>query len=290
MAARLIATVLTAGLLAFSVACASATSTPTLPRVGPLANTTPGQTVSPGARPEVLVTYSPSMSLTPTGANTSLVVTLTIHNTGYASFNTDPANLKAVVQNVPYTYNPAATDAEGGALKAIELADGATETGKLVFVLPPGASSSKVGYTMAYAGPQQVNVRFALAAPPLATPGGTSVLRPTIQITYTPTIAQDPGSGRATLAVNLTITNNGYDSFVATPASIEAVVESVPYRYDPTATAATGNALRDVDLANGASTSGTLVFFLPPGAAQGGAGYTLQYTGLQLYNIQWTKR
>ena len=128
------------------VSCASpSAATPTS------AAPTPSATAS---QPTIAITYSATFTLEPV-VGSLLVLDMIIENRGYQSFNTSPAYFSVVVTNLTYPYDASRSD-----LKAVNLADGGKISGKLVFQVPSGTASSRVGFRPVYSGTQVYNVQW----------------------------------------------------------------------------------------------------------------------------------
>lgn len=91
--------------------------------------------------------------------------------------------------------------------------------------------------------------------------------------------AYRPDSGKVFLEVNMTIKNNGYDSFSTSPFYFYAIADNVKYDYD------WRSDLETVDVLNGGTFKGTLVFQIPSTAES----ITIGYESWSSYNIVWTK-
>jgi len=91
----------------------------------------------------------------------------------------------------------------------------------------------------------------------------------------------DPG--KVFLEVNMTIKNNGYDSFSANPLYFYAVVDNVTYSIDSITYFVVN--LDTVNVLDGGTYEGRLVFRIPSTATS----FTLGCEGSVYYNIIWTK-
>jgi len=95
-----------------------------------------------------------------------------------------------------------------------------------------------------------------------------------------------PQSGYVFAIVNITITNNGYDSFDTNPVYFSATANNVAYYYDIETFAL--NNWSTVNVLNGGSFSGALVFQIPSGSSISSMDYAmLDSATLQTYNIIW---
>jgi hypothetical protein len=94
-----------------------------------------------------------------------------------------------------------------------------------------------------------------------------------------------PSSGNTWLIVNVTITNNGYDSFDTNPTWFHVVAKNIAYNYDPETF--TVNNWSTVSVLSGGTYSGALVFQVPVGSTISAMKYTGFYGAFQSYNIIW---
>jgi hypothetical protein len=90
-------------------------------------------------------------------------------------------------------------------------------------------------------------------------------------------------SGKYFLIVNMTIKNNGYDNFGTYPYFFHLIADNITYDYY-------FNLLEmenweNVDIRNGGTFEGTLVFQLPESVSS----FTLDYDAFQDYNIFWNE-
>ena len=92
-----------------------------------------------------------------------------------------------------------------------------------------------------------------------------------------------PDSGKVFLEVNMTINNNGYDSFSTNPFDFYAVADNVKYDYY-----IAGN-WDMVDILDGGTFKGTLVFQIPESTSSFTLGYDGYVDFLTKYNIVWTE-
>ncbi len=93
-------------------------------------------------------------------------------------------------------------------------------------------------------------------------------------------IANTPDAGYVWLVINMTITNKGYDSFNTNPLYFSVTVNNVKYEYD-SVTYSYGN-WNTVDILNGGSFTGSLVFQVPSSATS----YILDYERFgKTYNL-----
>jgi hypothetical protein len=93
------------------------------------------------------------------------------------------------------------------------------------------------------------------------------------------------------LVMNMTITNNGYNSFNTDPSYFFVVAGNTNYAFDASGTydrAAMGDSLwRTVDIPNGGTYAGTLVFQIPFNSIVSSFGYSGYYNQSQSFNIVW---
>jgi hypothetical protein len=80
---------------------------------------------------------------------------MTIEYKGYTSFNASPDCFAAVVSNLNCPCDPAMSDRE-----LVSMPYGGKISGKLVFKVPVGKASSKVGYNLVYSGMRPYNIRW----------------------------------------------------------------------------------------------------------------------------------
>lgn len=263
-----------------SAAAASGTDAAAGPAVSPLTvfvtplNTSPLST--PGssiANPAVMITYFATFTLQP-GAGSLLNLDITIENRGYEFFNTSPDNFLAVVSNGNYSYDAGLSD-----LKTVDLPNGGKVTGKLVFPVPSGTASSRVGYRMVYSGSQAYKVWWVKSSYPTPDVYTTPDPQPAVVIVYSANFAGEH------LIINMSINNRGYDVFNTSPEHFSAVVNNMPYPFDPER-----SDLKTVDVPDGSKINGMLTFRVPSGTASDRVGFEMQYSGTRLYNVQWFKK
>lgn len=124
----------------------------------------------------------------------------------------------------------------------------------------------------------------------IATPDNTAgaadtptATKPVINIAYSPTFIMQAGVGQV-LILNIAIHNYGYDSFEASPEYFSVVVGNKPYKYD-----ASLSDLRAVSVPDGGKLLGKLAFPVPAGTPSTRVGFSMDYSGARLYNIQWQR-
>ena len=93
-----------------------------------------------------------------------------------------------------------------------------------------------------------------------------------------------PSSGTELAIVNVTIENQGYDTFAANKNYFSAVVNGVTYNYDSSCSA--NDLLPDTNIVNGDKATGNITYILPEPTLD----FTMQYNGPVKYNINWIKR
>ncbi len=164
--------------------------------------------------------------------------------------------------------------------------------GFIIFLIVVGA----VGSLLAN---QQNNTNPSATSTPTSTPKPTATLQPSknIAISYSYQTVQSivdqsgyitatPDSGKVFLEVTMSITNNGYDtSFSTNPLYFSVISDSVKYNSD--FATFTLNKWDTVDLLNGGSYTGTMVFQVPSTASS----FTMDCQQLSLtnFNIIWTQ-
>jgi hypothetical protein len=97
--------------------------------------------------------------------------------------------------------------------------------------------------------------------------------------------SSEPDSGKIFLVVNMTIKNNGYDKFSTNPFYFSAIANNVKYDID-SSTYSIEDSLDSVDILDGGTLNGILVFQLPQSTS---SGYVLSYESFTTYNIIWNK-
>jgi len=96
-----------------------------------------------------------------------------------------------------------------------------------------------------------------------------------------------PNSGKTFLVVNMAIKNNGYDKFNTNPYYFHVAVNNIQYDYDSN-TYYLADKLDSVDVLNGGTLTGSLVFQIPTSVAS--APFNLTYdVPFVTYNIIWSK-
>lgn len=93
---------------------------------------------------------------------------------------------------------------------------------------------------------------------------------------------EKPNSGRVFLEVTMTVKNNGYVSFNTNPNYFYVTVDQIKYSYD--ASTFLLDKWETVDVLDGGTFTGTLVFQIPSTATSFGIGYD----AWSYYNIVWT--
>jgi|GEM_PF-4082421 Predicted solute binding protein len=145
-----------------------------------------------------------------------LVVNMTINNNGYNSFSTDPAYFFVVADNTNYTFDASGTydraAMEDSLWKTVDIPNGGTFTGTLVFQIPMSSSVSSLGYSGYYNQSQSFNIIWASITPsltPTHAPTSNQTLAPTPTLasgepTQTPTSPPAGSSSPASflLAIN----------------------------------------------------------------------------------------
>lgn len=130
------------------------------------------------------------------------------------------------------------------------------------------------------------------APAPAPTPAPTTQR---IVITYSSTtmtqigtgsIANTPSPGSIYLVLDMTIQNQGYDSFSINPVFFSIVVNNV--KYSMAFIMGLDNQLKLVDILNGGTTQGKLAFEVPSQVTT--TGFQVTYSAFEPYNIQWVKQ
>ena len=84
-----------------------------------------------------------------------LITEFTIENHGYKTFTVSLPNFFVIIDNVKYNYDASTYSIESG-LRRVELLDGGTTSGKIVFAIPETACDSKWIYSWEYETPYNV--------------------------------------------------------------------------------------------------------------------------------------
>ena len=95
---------------------------------------------------------------------------------------------------------------------------------------------------------------------------------------------REPDSGKIFLEVNMTIKNNGYDELNTNPNYFYVIVDQVKYNYDGVIYSL--NCWDTVDVLDGGTYTGTLLFQIPESASSSSVGYERSF---KTYDIVWTK-
>lgn len=118
-------------------------------------------------------------------------------------------------------------------------------------------------------------------SPETGTPDSMA-LNPAVTITYHAAFQGETPSGELNLVVDMTIKNDGYESFETSPSDF--FVEVAGYSYKPSS-----SELPVVRLPDGGKVNGMVTFHVPPHAATSRVGYRLNYTVESPYNVEWVK-
>jgi hypothetical protein len=216
---------------------------------------------------------------------TLLVFNLTITNDGYQEVEINPYDFYATVNNIKYDRYYCGMDSEFG---IVNILDGGRFEGTEVFEVQDVVTT--LGYEFGYKGYNNYN--YKLIAEP-TTPSLTPT--PTIQkilIAYSSTVMTQigtgdfpdrPSSGYVYLVVDMTIENQGYDSFSSNPFYFSVVINNV--KYSTAFVTELENELQPVDVLNGGTVQGKLAFEVPTGTTT----FSPIYEGFSNYNIQWVR-
>lgn len=99
-------------------------------------------------------------------------------------------------------------------------------------------------------------------------------------------LADKPEAGHVYLVLDLSIENQGYDSFSASPFYFYLVINNV--KYSTALVFNLENELMSVDVLDGGRVTGKLAFEVPLEAVT--RGYQITYEGFETYNIEWVRR
>jgi len=249
---------------------------PSEPQPTPSPTQAPTQVAAPAPgqafNPFIVIEYSATFT-----SPSRLVVALTIENRGYDSFATSSDRFSVMVNNAEFPADPAESD-----LQAVELHDGGMITGTLFFDVPTGTASPGVGFSLHYSGDRLYHIWWTEAtAGTVPGPSGTTISNPVIIVEYSSTF--DRMDSRNMLLVDVSIANRGYDVFRVAPDYFHVVVSNARFAVD-----AELSDLGVVDIPDGGTAYGTLAFEVPTGTtASGKVGFSLVYTGMRLYRVQW---
>jgi len=96
--------------------------------------------------------------------------------------------------------------------------------------------------------------------------------------------SEQPDLDKVFLEVNITISNNGYDSFSTNPFYFYAIADNIKYNHD--FNTYNLNMWETVDVLDGGTFHGTLVFQIPESASSFTLGYEVYFI---TYDIVWNK-
>ena len=248
---------------------------------------------SEASKPEILIIYSPTFGSESASGLLNLLISVTINNKGYFSFNTSPLSFSVEVDQ--YSYEPASYD-----LQDIELEDGGKINGNINFLVPPQAASTRVGFKIKNSGQNRYNITWIKAAQLSEQVSADNGLDPIVDIAYSTSLMwlDAPGTqylkveppGNLYLVVEMTIENKGYESFNTAPEGFSLEVSSLINSI----TAVAVKELIDwrvVNVPNGGKYIGSLVFQVPTEVAQSFYkwDYKMKYSGSRSLNVRWTK-
>ena len=258
-----------------------------LPVLAGCSGGTPEETVTHG---DITVNYIPTFEGENAAGFSRLDLAVTISNDGDASFALDPQDFTVMVND--YTYVLSATD-----LAAADIAAGDSVTGMLSYEVPPTAKISGTGFKLVYGGPSAVNVWLVRGTPTATIPKGD----PYVTIHYnldwvwiaapgTEYLKVDP-PGNMYLAVEMFVENHGYESFNTNADYFSVTASSLEATYDSPVEEEIID-WRDLDIQDGGSFIGTLMFNLPSKLVQSFYqwNYDFHYAGLRNYNIRWVEQ
>ena len=239
--------------------------------------------------PAIDIAYSGAFAGQTASGLLTLVVRLTIENTGYESFNTSPDSFSVRVDDYSYGFS----DSD---LKTTELQDGETVSGELTFQVPPEAATTRTGYNLQHSGQPLHNIRWSKQ---VGSPSSATSSIPAVSIVYSDSYMWVKESGSLYLLIYVTIENRGYESFNTSPERFSLVMGQIlgeparraPIQFDGALSDKKDGAysdLRSYDLQNGGKLTGTLAFLVPPEILSSTERYTLNYSGVRSYNILWS--
>lgn len=176
-------------------------------------------------------------------------------------------------------------------------------------LLVSGISCTKTVTQIVYVTPSPTTAAPSPTPTPTPAPTPTPTPRPTATLTPVPTpvpvgqqiiitysattmtqigtgyMADTPKAGYVYLVLNMTIQNQGYDSFSVNPFYFSVVVSNV--KYHTAFVTELDNELGWADVMNGGSMSGNLAFEVPSSVTYSGFHPTYE-AFLTTYNIQWS--
>jgi len=234
----------------------------------------------------IVIEYSAAFVGQTASGYLNLVVDMTIENKGVDPFNTTPDNFAVEVND--YSYEVRESD-----LPAVELAGGDTVSGRLLFLVPAIAASTRVGYQMIHAAADAHNFEWIRQASSSIASDG-----PEIVITYTGAYMWVPPESQLYLLLDLTIENRGYESFNTAPERFTLVMGEIfgetgsrpPISYDGEFSDERDEAftdLRSYDLQDGGRLTGKIAYRVPRDILAMTESYRIDYSGVRAYNIRW---
>jgi len=240
------------------------------------------------SNPVISITYFGKFAGQTASGYLRLLVDITIENGGYEGFNISPDSFSVNVSN--YSYPCAEND-----LKTVNLQNGEKINGRLTFLVPPEAATTKTGYRLEHAEQLLHNIKW-LKQIDSSVPASTS--NAAVSITYSDTYMWVKETGSLYLLVDMTIENVGYESFNTSPEYFTLVIGNIlgqtnpipPISYDGLISNERDGAysdLRTFDLQNGGKLSGSLAFKVPAEILSSTERYRIDYSGVRSYNIMW---
>jgi hypothetical protein len=238
--------------------------------------------------PVITIAYSGSFAGETPSGYLNLFIDVNIKNTGNEPFSTFPEKFSVIVED--YSYRPSVSD-----LQTVDLTNGDSINGTLMFQVPPVAATTKGGYKMEYSGTLQ-NINWVKQATPIGSP---TVSDSTVFITYSDSYMWVKGTESLYLLIDMTIENRGYESFNTSPEFFTLLPGNIlgqstdppPIKFDGVLTDERDGAfsnLRTYDLQNGGKLSGRLAFLVSREILSSTERYSLEYSGVRSYNIKWT--
>ena len=248
---------------------------------------TPEDTAAHGT---ITIDYVPTFRGENASGFSRLDLAVTITNSGGNAFSLDPSDFTVMVND--YSYAPTSTDLDRAAIAA-----GQSVTGTLCYEVPPTAKISSTGFAVVYHGGPEAGVSLVRSTTTTAAPKPD----PYVSIRYnldwfwlaapgTEYLRVDP-PGKLYLAVEMFVDNHGYESFNTNADYFSVTASSLEETFDSPVEEEIID-WRDLDIQDGGSFIGTLMFTMPIDAARTSNTwqYYPHYNGLRHYDIRWQEQ
>jgi hypothetical protein len=219
-------------------------------------------------------------------------ISLTVKNNGYDSFNTNPYYFYLIADGVKYDVDSNIYLLDNW--DTVDIMNGGKTQGSILFQVPSSAKTFALGYDALF---KSYNIVWTETIPITPIPDVSPTPTSSIGITYstlkTDSITYSLGSysydvqadnGKTFVKVQMTIRNNGYESFNTNPYYFYLTSNSIKYDID-----SNFYLLDDwdtVDVMNGGIFTGTLLFQVPLSDSSFTVGYNAAF---KIYNVIWSK-